>query len=431
MMCKKIIVFFFASLFFLLSFSPIIHSLEISTNKKDSIEMISNDEQELTLLSGDFYLTMVSTANTDSFNVRYAFPMDYHFQVPLFLYLANDSTGKILDYQIENDTDGINKIVNFTICPLEKDEKVKIHFAAWVLVKNDKFDDLPSYVKMPTEDELPEETKQWLVSTDVVQVNNPLIKFRARLLKRITDNQIKLVKKIARFTRWHRSICFYLSCRTYFWFSQDAVTTLLLSGDCPGKSHLGCALLRANGIPARVIYGIPLYPSWYGSHSMIEYYVPNYGWVYSEIPKGYTTYEPKKRFNLRISFPWEENNTDHYDQSERIIGMHRWFWIDDEDIEYFYYKPSEGYNSMMQCREENNILTDYNIANEVFQKTREIYYLYEFYQQIDLVGDNLIYYQNATSYQKDAIFELSVSDNLNDYLFYLEKAEEEYNKIIL
>ena len=430
-MGKKILVILCVSLFVLLSFSPVTNSLEISTNNTNPIVKLISEEQELTLLSGEFYLTLIATENVDSFNVKYVFPLDYHFQVPILLHVLNDSTADILDYQIENDTDGINKIVNFTIGPMQKDEKVKIHFAAWVLVKNDKFEDLPDYVKIPTEDELPEETKQWLASTEVVQATNPLIKFRAKLLKRFTDNQIRLVKRVARFTRWHRPILYFIEGRTYIWFSQDAVTTLLLSGDCPGKSHLGCALLRANGIPARVIFGVPPNPYWYGSHSMIEYYVPDYGWVYSEIPEGHFTYEPKKRLNLRISFPWEENDTDHYDQSERVIGMHRWFWIDNDNIDYVYYNSEENYNSMMQSHVENEVCTDSVKANETFSKTREIYYLYEYFQQMELIGDNLIYYQNAVLFQKEAIFELSGSDNLDDYLYCLEKAKEEYTKIIL
>ena len=162
-----------------------------------------------------------------------------------------------------------------------------------------------------------------------------------------------------------------------------------------------------------------------------DVYVPEYGWVYSEIPQGHFTYEPKKRLNLRISFPWEENDTDHYGQSERIIGMHRWFWISDDNIDYIYYNSKNNDNSMMQSRIENEVCTDSVKANETFIKTREVYYLFEYYQQIELVGDNLIYYQNAVSFQKEAIFELSESDNLDDYLGYLEKSKEEYNKIIL
>jgi len=429
-MGKKIISLLIVGLFISLSFTSV-SSLEKSSRGLEPAVKTSVEEQELILLRGEFYLALKALENTDSFNVKYAFPMDYTFQVPILLYLLNDSTADILDYQIETDTDGLNKIVNFTIGPMEKDDRSRIHFSAWALVKNKKFEDLPDYVKIPTKDELPEETKQWLTSTDVVQVKNPLIKFRARLLKGFTDNLIKLVKKVARFTFRHRWTFFYFECLLNIRFAQDALTTLLLSGECVGKSHLGCALLRANGIPARVIYGVPTTQRWYGSHSMIEYYVPSYGWVFSEIPDGYMTFEPKTRLMLRASFPWEENDTIPYPNSERIIGMHRWFWINNEKVTNIWFNKLTKDQSYMRSEMENEIVTDTLTANETFNLTKTVYHLYEYFQQIDLDGDNLIHFKNAISYQKEAIFELAESDNLDDYIGYLKKAQFEYEQIIL
>ena len=80
---------------------------------------------------------------------------------------------------------------------------------------------------------------------------------------------------------------------------------------------------------------------------------------------------------------------------------------------------------------ENEIVTDPDTANETFDFTRTVYKLYEYYTQMDLEGDNLVHFQNAVSYQKDAVFELSVSDNLFDYTSFLEKAKYEYEQIIL
>jgi hypothetical protein len=412
-------------LFISLLFTSLGTSSYKNTNIVEQVVKTSYEEQDLVLLHGEFYLTLDALESVDSFNVKYVFPLDYQFQVPILLYLLNDSTADILDYKIQTDDDGLNKIVNFTIGHMEKNEKSKIHFSAWALVKNEKFEDLPSNVKIPTKEELPEDTKQWLSSTEVVQVDHPLIKLRAKLLRGFTDDLIKLVKRVTKFTFKHRWGLFYLECKLNFWFSQDALTTLLLSGECVGKSHLGCALLRANGVPARVIYGVPANAGWYASHSMVEYYVPGYGWVFSELPQGYITFEPITRLILRISFPWEENDTISYSRSEKVIGLHRWYWISNENI------TSGVIGSMMHNTLENEIVTDPDTANETFNFTRTVYKLYEYYTQIDLEGDNLVHFQNAVSYQKDAVFELGESDNLFDYTSFLEKAKYEYEQIIL
>jgi hypothetical protein len=98
-------------------------------------------------------------------------PPDYNYQVPIMLEILNNSTAEILDYKIEHDTYEPNKVVNFTVGPLQKGSIVSIHFYYWVLIENNNYSDLPQYVKIPKKCELPEETKPWLSSTDVVQAN--------------------------------------------------------------------------------------------------------------------------------------------------------------------------------------------------------------------------------------------------------------------
>ena len=61
----------------------------------------------------------------------------------------------------------------------------------------------------------------------------------------------------------------------------DALTAteaLTKRGSCTSCANLGAALLRAQGIPARIVAG---YPTWCGAlqtHYVVEYWLPQGGW---------------------------------------------------------------------------------------------------------------------------------------------------------
>jgi len=57
---------------------------------------------------------------------------------------------------------------------------------------------------------LPEITKTWLVSTNVVQKDNFLIKLRSWQLKGFNDNLIRYAGRIAPFIHDHRILLFYI-----------------------------------------------------------------------------------------------------------------------------------------------------------------------------------------------------------------------------
>ncbi|MBN2418393.1 MAG: transglutaminase family protein [Deltaproteobacteria bacterium] len=77
-------------------------------------------------------------------------------------------------------------------------------------------------------------------------------------------------------------------------YGYDALSTLLLKGgNCSNYAHIGLALVRAAGIPAKFVhgyslskpytlstYGDPVEANWgQGSHAWIEVYYPSSGWV--------------------------------------------------------------------------------------------------------------------------------------------------------
>ncbi|MDH7507296.1 MAG: transglutaminase-like domain-containing protein [Candidatus Thermoplasmatota archaeon] len=424
---KKILVIIVINIFLLFALTPIIDSTKVDDFKEKNF--FNSEETELDLLRAEHYLYIDAIENVNSFNIRYSFPPEYGYQVPIIMEIVNDTTAEILNYTIENDTNEPNKIVNFSIGAMEKNSRVLIHFNYWVLVKNYDYSDFPKFVKIPKIDELPQETIKWLSSTKVVQKKNIFIKLRARQLKMLTNNLLKLAFRIAKFCRWHRYLFFLAQYKLGLYRSQDAFATLLINGECPGRSHLGCALFRANNIPARVVLANRNYPFWYEMHYATEYYCPGYGWILTEVHKGVTPYEPKNQIILRICYPEDENSTQDDFIFPKMKGIERWFWIDNQNIKPYYIKDFTN-GSKTRMFNESMIFTDIISGDEAYAITKNVFHQYQKYQGMNLTGENVQHFQNATSYQFDAIKQLK-NENVSKYISIMNKALDEYNAIVI
>jgi len=422
---KKLLVSSILAMFILLAIFPIVSSESCFSNV--SLIANSNGEKELHLLRVEHFLVLNASDDANTFNLRYAFPPDYQYQVPIFLEILNDSTANILNYQIEDDVNEPNKVVSFTIGHMEKDESILIHFSCWVLVKNHEYSDLPEYVKFPKKCELPEETKVWLLSTEVVQSESFIIKHKASQLRSVNNNLIRFASEIAPFIKEHNYLLFVIQLNLGIFFSQDAITTLLINGENVGRSHLGCALFRANNVPARVLLALPDQTFWTQMHYMFEYYCPNYGWILIDPTRGKTPYEPRRQVINRVCYPEDEDDT----KADYIIplmkGEERWLWIDNENVYPHYVDCDEGSKSKMFS--ENEVTTDSFTADYAFLLTQLVFHQYEQWLGKNLVDENLKHFQNATCYQKQAVGDLCNSDNPFEYIYLMDKAYEEYKEI--
>ncbi|MBS3749101.1 MAG: hypothetical protein KGY67_05315, partial [Candidatus Thermoplasmatota archaeon] len=110
--------------------SVLLPTITIPVTPEETIET-----KDLYLLRVEHYLELEATENTDSFSVKYVFPPDYGYQVPIVLDLLNETTANVLSYSIEPYGVESNRVVNFTIGPMQQDEHQMIHFTIWVLVE--------------------------------------------------------------------------------------------------------------------------------------------------------------------------------------------------------------------------------------------------------------------------------------------------------
>jgi len=425
---KKTLALSIIVLFISLTMSSNVNSESYSRKNFQSSSFLY-DQKELHLLRVEHNLILNATVDISSFNLRYVFPPDYQYQVPILLEILNDSTANILHYQIEDDVNEPNKIVNFTLGEMNKDQSILIHFSCWVLVKNHEYNDLPEYVKFPKKSELPQEPKIWLSSSEVKKTKSILINYKANRIRGMNNNLIKFASEIAPFIKDHRYLLFVLQLNLGIFFSQDAVTTFLIGGENIGRSHLGCALFRANDVPARVLLALPDQTFWTQMHYMLEYYCPDYGWILIDPTRGKTPYEPRRQVINRICYPEDENDT----KTDYIIpfmsGEERWLWIDDENVFPYYVDCDNGSKSKMFS--ENEIMTDSFTADYAFFLTQTVFHQYEKHLGKNLSGENLEHFQDGLHYQKQAVDELSRSDDVNKYVYFLDKAYDEYKEIII
>ena len=80
---------------------------------------------------------------------------------------------------------------------------------------------------------------------------------------------------------------------------------------------------------------------------------------------------------------------------------------------------------------ESEVTTDSFTADYAFFLTQMVFHQYQQYLGMNLTGENLEHFQNAVSYQKQAIDELIDSGDPDEYIYFIDKAYDEYKEIDL
>ncbi|MEM0466286.1 MAG: transglutaminase-like domain-containing protein [Candidatus Thermoplasmatota archaeon] len=428
-------VAFFIVIFMVCSaVAPMVSSSQPVTIDADHSFKLNNitdagQDTEVYLLRGEHYLYLSAQEATDAFTVLFSYPPQYGYQVPIYLEIHNDTTEKLLGYQIEDDINKPNKVIQFHIDSLDKHALVLLHFSCYVVVQNHDFSDLSDNVRFPRRWQLPKDTRVWLSSSKVVQVHSFLIQRKAQQLRGIQNNMISYAKDVAWFIRHHRYGLFVLQLNLGVFFSQDARTTLLIGGENVGRSHLACALFRSQNIPARVILAHNDQGFWTQMHYMVEYYVPGYGWVLLDSTRGETPYATKHQIINRICYPSDEQDTKTDYIFKRMKGEERWLWINTSAVTPYYVDCKTG--SKSQMFQEGVVSTDTFTSEYTVFFTGVVFRLYQQYLGLNLTGDNKLHFEQAVLYQQKALKEFSENQDIHGYLLNLDLAYGEYKQIII
>jgi len=203
-----------------------------------------------------------------------------------------------------------NRIRRFSWDSPQGDISVSVSLNARIRVK---LDSVRSETGYPLSS-LPQEYSVFLEPTSQVQSDNPELAAISGELTRECKTQIEAVRSILHYTVDH--LCYTLVPEKF-----DALYAYRAgSGNCQNYSHLAAALLRASGIPARIVNGltfrknfsIPVGQAEYsfemadGRHSWIEVYFPDMGWLPFDAQQ--SEYFVSNRY-LRIEVGRDNNET--------------------------------------------------------------------------------------------------------------------------
>lgn len=162
-----------------------------------------------------------------------------------------------------------------------------IKFQAVVKTSNQvQLQSLQSSASFPIKN-LPRETLVFIEATDLVQSSHPDIIKKAEELTAGAQTEMEAVQRILYFVVEHLR---YVLIPEHYdaWYSFQTG-----KGNCQNYSHLAAALMRAVGIPVRIVngitfkraYSVPIDQSEYsfemaeGRHSWIEVYFPDLEWI--------------------------------------------------------------------------------------------------------------------------------------------------------
>jgi hypothetical protein len=202
-------------------------------------------------------------------------------------------------------------------------------------------------------------------------------------------------------------------------FNQDAVTTLLINGEVVGRSHLAAALFRTHNIPARVLLVHNDQGFWTQMHYMLEYYVPEYGWVLLDPTKGETPYATQRQIINRICSLDDELDTKYDYIFPLMRGEERWMWYNEDILKPYFFDCDIGSKSQMFT--ENNILLNESTAKQLLNDTHYLFSLYQRFLAEEVQGSDQDHFNNATNYLYQAGQKFK-QGNVEEYELYLELA---------
>jgi hypothetical protein len=159
----------------------------------------------------------------------------------------------------------------------------------------------------------------------------------------------------------------------------------------------------------------------------MEYFVPNYGWVTLCTTRGKTPFNSSRQIINRICHPEDENDTKTDYIYKLMKGEEKWIWFDNKNIKPVYTDCRN--DSKSQMFEENKIQTCSIVKDDIFNITRIVFTKYQKYLGKELSFENIIHFNQAIDYQKQALVDLNHSNKAYSYIHFMELAKEEYNKI--
>lgn len=196
-------------------------------------------------------------------------PLSYRDQVPISFQLSVRPPGAVDAIDIYEDLAN-NHVAKLTVGNVRHWKQVDVTLTSTVLVGPSRFDAVPDSTPIP--EAWPTEAEPWLAATWCADANNERIVALATEIRADTDDVRQIIRRVEQ------------SANNVFRSAEGqpenltAVAALDTLGSCTSCANLVAALLRASGVPARVLSGYPAWSPPLQTHYIVEAYVPDFGW---------------------------------------------------------------------------------------------------------------------------------------------------------
>jgi transglutaminase-like putative cysteine protease len=238
-----------------------------------------------------------ATEDSPGFTVTSPMPIALPGQMPFWLDWSCDPPRALVSARVVKRTD-TNYVVEISIAPLRKGENARVSIECAALLDEAKYSfDGQTF---PDRADIPEDVLPWLASTRCVQCDDARI-------KEMADKGRAEAAGFEAFIRWATATPQRMKGEPIM--VLDAVSALSGPGSCTSNANLVSALLRAEGIPARILAG---YPTWYGplqTHYIVEYWTRAGGWTAVESSRGEAPTQPFRQIEVSLVTPDDENRS--------------------------------------------------------------------------------------------------------------------------
>jgi len=232
--------------------------------------------------------------------VRLAVPILTEDQSPIFISVETDPSEYLLDYKVRQET-GLNQVVEVKLKPT-RDKIVEIRWIAYMLAKPKDYSSLPKNSLILTNPE--RSVEEWIKPQPSVQSTAAEI---VSVAKGLLAQDRSLWKT-------SENVLAYMGNVQPRGGVQDALNVLRTKGAvCNGFATLSCALLRANGIPARVLTVMPVGKK-LAMHYLTEFHMPGYGWVWLEPSFNSLPHQPTEDVVIGVVYPQDDLGTGSLDR---------------------------------------------------------------------------------------------------------------------
>lgn len=408
---KKLFTFLVLLLTINIAYSQILTSENKHDFKKQFSVTSENNTNDMRLLflskiTGE--LTIFGQSEQPTYDAYFIVPISYDRQAPLVLDI---DCPEMINYKfIRLDKHNTVVVARLNNSP----DTININWTSWVLTRNRDYLDYPDYASMPSLEDIPDSIREWIRPSSCVPYEDPFIDHIADSITGLSSDLISLSNETSNYCLKIPSI-FPVEPESF-----GAYYAMKWGNSCTGHAHAAAAILRANGIPTRILLDI-VWVSGFDQHWIIEYYIPDYGWTKMESSNGQNPYAQSFEGIITFSCSLEDEFPLLYTDNIETY----WFC---SDTAFNHYNPRWGGAHSGEIIKSWLGNTGITTIDSIINISRQNYDYLTNFQGTNLTDYQTELFQTAVNYQEIALEKIKYG-SFDSLSYYLKEAYNAYTKI--